>query len=83
MTRKSSYFAAFSYASLSRMDSGDDDVCPCGGRSRPASVRSTYGKSASHTATMFSPNCTSTFMFTIPIPPIPTHAMFSVRLGGR
>ena len=37
----------------------------------------------SHTATMFSPPSTSVDMLFIPIPPMPTHATLSVRLGGR
>ena len=45
--------------------------------------RSTYAKSMSHTATMFSPARRMLFMFVSPMPPKPIMATFNVRLGAR
>ena len=63
-------------------EAADGAVCPCAGRMRPASERSTYAKSASQMATMFTPAFTSACMFDMPMPPIPTIATLSVSLGA-
>ena len=73
------YFRAFRYASPSFTFSGVGS--PVRGLRRLSSERSTYAKSTSHTATMFSVSICD--MLLIPMPPIPTQAMLSFALGAR
>ena len=77
--RKSAYLAAFVYASPSCTFCGVGG--PSRGLRRACSDRSTYGKSTSHTATMFSLSICD--MLLMPMPPIPTQAMLSLSLGAR